>query len=180
MINVFPHSFFFFLQGIDLLVLNNVWIQIYLICSYAFYCYFLFAFLWSCILPSVHERYSGLALTSTGEVHVVQTNETTGSSQEMLPTCSKIHPMELVLDSSRVSIGELITSSGDPSLEVQPFSQLWPSLHPITSSPDPKTQPACSRDVCQHSSIAGVLRLQMQRWIRIRQPSCSLSCHVQL
>lgn len=34
---------FFFLQGIDLLVLNNVWIQIYLICSYAFSCYFLFA-----------------------------------------------------------------------------------------------------------------------------------------
>lgn len=100
------------------------------------------------------ERYSGLALTGTGEVHVVQTNETTGCSQEMLPTCSKIHPMELVLDSSKASIGELVTASGDPSLEVQPFSQLWPSLHPVTSIPDPKIQPVCSRDVCQHSSIA--------------------------
>lgn len=100
------------------------------------------------------EQYSGLALTGTGEVHVVQTNETTGCSQEMLPTCSKIHPMELVLDSSKASIGELVTASGDPSLEVQPFSQLWPSLHPVTSIPDPKTHPACSRDVCQHSSIA--------------------------
>lgn len=35
--------FFSFLQWINMLVLNNIWIQIYLICSYAFSCYFLFA-----------------------------------------------------------------------------------------------------------------------------------------
>lgn len=110
-------------------------------------------FLWSCILPFVHEWYCGLALTGSGEVHVVQTNKTIGCSQEMLPTCSKINPVELVLYSSRVFIGEILTAAGDPSLEVQPFSpELWPILYPITSIRDPKTQPACSRNVCQHSS----------------------------
>lgn len=121
----FTPLLFFFLQWINLLVLINVRIQIYLICSYAFSCYFCLLFLWSCILPFVHEWFSGLALTGTSEVHVVQTNEAIGWSQEMLPTCSKINPMELVLYSSRVPIGEILTASGDPSLEVQPFSQLW-------------------------------------------------------
>lgn len=95
-----------------------------------------------------HEH-SGIAVTGTSEVHVVQTNAITGYSQEMLPTCSKINPMELVLYSSRVSIGELITASGDPSLEGQPFSQLWPSLHPITTLIPKPNQPAAG--MCQHS-----------------------------
>lgn len=51
-----PIVFFFFLQWINVLVLNNVWIQIYLICSYAFSCYFLnlhsaictWMILWAC------------------------------------------------------------------------------------------------------------------------------------
>lgn len=51
--------------------------------------------------------------------------------------------MELVLYSSRVLIGEILTASEDSSLEVQPFSQLWPILYPISSILDPKTnQPA--------------------------------------
>lgn len=117
-------------------------------------------FLWSCILPFVHEH-SGIAVTGTDEVHVVQTDETIGCSQEKLPTCSKINPMEFVLYSSRVSIGELLTASGDPSLEVQPFSQLWPSLHPITSIPDPKThQPAAGMCVST-AAQQGVLPLQI-------------------
>lgn len=94
---------------------------------------FCLLFWWSCILPFVHEWYSGLALSGTGEVHVVQTNEMIGCSQEMLPTCSKINPMGLVFYSSRVSTGEILTASGDPSLEVQAVAQ--PHLHPWSQNP---------------------------------------------
>lgn len=146
--NVFPHSFFFpFYSESTCWYWTIFGFRFILFVLMLFLAIFCLLFLWSCILPFVHEWYSGLAVTGAGEVHMVQTNETIGCSQEVLPTCSKINPMELVLYSSRASIGEILTASGDPSLEVQPFSQLWPSLHPVTSIPDPKTQPACSRDV---------------------------------
>lgn len=129
---------FFFLQWIKLLVLNNVWIQVYLICSYTFYCYYLFA-----VFMKLHTALTWIILWACSKQHVVRSDETTGGSHEMLPTCSKLNPMELVLYSSRGSTGKFLSAS-DPSPNVQPSSHLQPSLHAITSFPDHKThrQPA--------------------------------------
>lgn len=123
--NVLPHSYFSFYSESTCWYWSMFGFRFTWFVLMLFLAIFCLLFLWSCILPFLHEWYSGLALTGTSEVHVVQTNEAIGWSQEMLPTCSKINPMELVLYSSRVSIGEILTASGDPSLEVQPFSQLW-------------------------------------------------------
>lgn len=111
----FPHAFFF-LQWIKLFVLSNVWIQVYLICLYNFYCYYLFAifiklctalsvwvFLWAC---SKRHRQSARRVN----------HKTIGCSPEMLPACSKINPVELRLYSNRGAIGEFLTASGHPAL----------------------------------------------------------------
>lgn len=143
MINVFPHSFFSFYRESTCWYWTKFGFRFTWFVLTLFLAIFCLLFLWSCILPSVHERYSGLALTGTGEVHVVQTNETTGSSQEMLPTCSKIHPMELVLDSSRVSIGNSLLHQEIPAWKCNHFPSCDPACIPSPPVLIPKpNQPA--------------------------------------
>lgn len=108
------------------------------------------AIFWSCILPFVHEWYSGLALSGTGEVHVVQTNETIGCSQEMLPTCSKINPMELVLYSSNYPLEKSLLHQEIPVLKCCLSLSCGPACIPSRPSLIPKPNQRAA-GMCQHS-----------------------------
>lgn len=153
--NVFPHSFFsFYRESIcwywTVFGFRFTWCVLLL-----FLAIIHLLFLWSCILPFVHEWYSGLALSGTDEMLVVQTNETIGYSQEMLPTCSKINPMKLVLYSSRVPLENSLLHEEIPALKCNLSLSCGPSCIPSPPSLIPKpNQSAAAMCVSIAGSVA--------------------------